>query len=308
MQKVAAARLTLPATAAYAAYLETPEQFSAATKLQHVTCVRDARTDATVFVAWIPEESTAVLAFRGTASRSDALADLKFLPRQIEFLPELFPGATAHLGFLTHFTGLTSTVDPQRSVHSALSAISGGVSPVRVVCCGHSMGGALSTLGATWAALQYPGAAVRCITFGAPRTGNSRFIRAFRTLVGMRIRVVHGADPIPTMPPPLRYSHFQPAVFLRKGNLELTPGGWYRTLAVALGDHHMHKYLESLHIPQIKGASRKEASVSGVEKVGLSPEEGEMRQAEEREEAVVAEAARRLPFPWLRWLLSGQEV
>lgn len=300
LQRVAAARLALPATAAYAAYLETPEQFSAATKLQNVTSVHDPKTGATVFVAWVPETSTAVLAFRGTASRSDAVADLKFLPRQIEFLPELFPGATAHLGFLTHFTGLISTVDPQRSVHSALSSISGGATPVRVICCGHSMGGALATLGATWAALQYPGAEIRCITFGAPRTGNSRFIKSFRTLVGMRIRVVHGSDPIPSMPPPLRYSHFQPAVFLRRGKLELSQGGWYRTLAVALGDHHMQKYLDSLHIAPARAASRK-GEKTGEEKEGI-------RAAEQREQEAMAAVASRTPLAWFRWAFSGRGV
>lgn len=55
--------------------------------------------------------------------------------------------------------------------------------------------------GATWAALQYPMADIRCITFGSPRVGNKAFKRAFHTLVGTSLRLVHGGDPIPVLPP-----------------------------------------------------------------------------------------------------------
>ena len=116
-------RLSLPALCANAAYLQTAEEFSSATMIQHVTVVRDPKTEATVFIGWQPEESTAIFSFRGTASRSDAVADLKVLPRQIEFLPSIFPGSSAHLGFLTHFTGLISTVDAQRNIAKALSRL-----------------------------------------------------------------------------------------------------------------------------------------------------------------------------------------
>jgi Lipase (class 3) len=271
-----------------------------------VTCVRDPRTDATVFIGWIPDESSAVLSFRGTASRSDALADLKFLPRQIEFLPELFPGATAHLGFLTHFTGLTSATDEERNVATALLKLTGGKIPARVICTGHSMGGALACLGATWSALQFPTAEIRCITFGAPRVGNSRFIRAFKTLVGMRMRVVHGADPVPAVPPPLRYSHFQPTVFLRKNKLEWRPEGWHRRLALALGDHHMLKYIASVAAVAAEGKEIGQKGLSEDEMEQRKVGEGEAEQREGREMAAVAAAVTRAPWTWLQALGSSE--
>ena len=55
--------------------------------------------------------------------------------------------------------------------------------------------------GATWAVFQWPQADVRCISFGSPKVGNSAFVKAFRSLVGTSFRVVHGGDPIPTLPP-----------------------------------------------------------------------------------------------------------
>ena len=55
--------------------------------------------------------------------------------------------------------------------------------------------------GATWATLEYPQADIRCITFGSPRVGNKAFKRAFQTLVGTSLRLVHGGDPVPVLPP-----------------------------------------------------------------------------------------------------------
>ena len=41
----------------------------------------------------------------------------------------------------------------------------------------------------------------RCITFGSPRVGNLAFQRAFHSLVGTSLRLVHGRDPVPSVPP-----------------------------------------------------------------------------------------------------------
>ena len=41
---------------------------------------------------------------------------------------------------------------------------------------GHSRGAAVATLLAPWAALQWPSADVRCVTFGSPRVGNQAFV------------------------------------------------------------------------------------------------------------------------------------
>ena len=57
--------------------------------------------------------------------------------------------------------------------------------------------------GAAWAALEYPDADIRCITFGSPRVANKVFGKAFHALVGTSLRLVHGFDPIPSLPPSL---------------------------------------------------------------------------------------------------------
>ena len=57
---------------------------------------------------------------------------------------------------------------------------------------------------AAWAAIQFPEADVRCITFGSPRVGNTKFKQAFNTLVGTAIRIINGADPVPFVPLSIR--------------------------------------------------------------------------------------------------------
>lgn len=37
---------------------------------------------------------------------------------------------------------------------------------------GHSLGAGVASLAATWVALQWPAADIRCVTFGNPKPGN----------------------------------------------------------------------------------------------------------------------------------------
>ena len=56
-----------------------------------------------VHVGWL-DEGTAVLAFRGTATMQDGLADVKIMRRDVSYLSEHFPGSRAHLGGLAPHT------------------------------------------------------------------------------------------------------------------------------------------------------------------------------------------------------------
>ncbi len=56
----------------------------------------------------------------------------------------------------------------------------GHVAPRRIVCVGFCVGGSVATLAATWAAIQWPTADVRCISFGASAVGNAAFAAAFK--------------------------------------------------------------------------------------------------------------------------------
>lgn len=127
-----------------------------------------------------------------------------------------------------------------------LQELSGGHEPRRVLCTGHSMGGALATLGAVWAGLQYAKADIRCVTFGSPRVGNRKFRTAYHAIVGTSIRIVNGADPIPDLPPAWKFTHVHNALHLTSGDVSL--GNRNTTLPqLALGDHYLYAYARQLY-------------------------------------------------------------
>ena len=79
---------------------------------------------------------------------------------------------------------------------------------------GHSLGGALATLGAAY--LSGWGLAA-CYTFGAPRVGNKEFSSSLQTPI---YRVVNPLDTVPHIPTPLRgYRH----AGVRKGLRRTSP-------------------------------------------------------------------------------------
>lgn len=92
-----------------------------------------------------------------------------------------------------------------------------GFIPRRILCTGFSLGGGLATIAALWAALAVPTADVRCITFGAPRVGNSDFVAAFVNSVGCQYRVVYEADPTPHHPRPVFYTHAGHPIWIHEG-------------------------------------------------------------------------------------------
>ena len=158
-------------------------------------------------------------------------------------------GSARHLlqGFLQQILSVTSATNRACNIGVALSELSGGRAPTRVICTGHSLGGAVATLAATWAALQWPRADVRAVTFGSPKVGNRKFIRAFQSLVGTRIRAVMAGDPIPALPPAwlARYHHSQPLLLLRTTDFELSPKSQPRGLP-SLRNHQLSAYWQAV--------------------------------------------------------------
>ena len=67
-----------------------------------------------------------------------------------------------------------------QSVLNCISDNAGDSTPRRIIMTGFCVGGSLATIAACWAALQSPTSDVRCITFGAPHSGNAAFVEAFR--------------------------------------------------------------------------------------------------------------------------------
>lgn len=186
----------------------------------------------------------AILAFRGTdpGQSRDWLADL-----DAAYAPAF--GAKVHHGFLAGLLDLWPGV---------LAAL--GPEPLWVT--GHSLGGALATLGALQAVGT--GLTVRGVaTFGSPAVGDRAFVAAFTEALGDRSdRVVHGNDPVPRVLNPFwGYAQVPRLRYLdREGRLREAPGWavrtWDRVLdwgrhplelpTAGAGDHPITTYLQAL--------------------------------------------------------------
>jgi Lipase (class 3) len=70
------------------------------------------------------------------------LPPLSCLTRQSQLL--------ARAGFMRQFASVTDVEHPERHIGLVMNELSNASEPTRVLCCGHSLGGALATLGAAW--------------------------------------------------------------------------------------------------------------------------------------------------------------
>jgi hypothetical protein len=133
-----------------------------------------------------------------------------------------------------------------RNIAAVAHEFTKGRQPLRIICTGHSLGGALATLCALWCTLTWPEASISCHTFGSPLVGNSDFVSVWRQIIGHRIRAVHDNDIVPSIPPDfLRFQHVTPAVWLRPcraSHLELHLTGLTRIGMRGLCSHMMRKY------------------------------------------------------------------
>jgi hypothetical protein len=76
----------------------------------------------------------------------------------------------------------------------------------------------LCTIAAYWAAIKFPTADVRYISFGAPRVGNKAFTFSFVNLVANSYRIVYEADPVPHHPGGgTMYAHVSQAIWIHQG-------------------------------------------------------------------------------------------
>ena len=53
----------------------------------------------------------------------------------------------ADAGFMQQFAAVCRPDEPEKNMAKVIEKLSGGKTPTRILCCGHSLGGALATLG-----------------------------------------------------------------------------------------------------------------------------------------------------------------
>jgi triacylglycerol lipase len=181
-----------------------------------------------------------VVAFRGTDSILDILADVDYAQSPLSLSPGLPSAGNTHLGFTAVYF----------SFRDALIQAAQQQSNMPVFVTGHSLGGAIATLAALDLAVNATNLPRPTMyTFAAPRIGDPQFAGLFDARFGnvditSSWRVVNKHDLVPYLPPVdifdplhlsvLTYQHvvnWRPIVF-QTGN--------------ALGNHSLQNYINNL--------------------------------------------------------------
>ncbi|KAH7680095.1 class 3 lipase protein, partial [Aphelenchoides avenae] len=148
------------------------------------------------YVGVAPSSKAVFLAFRGTSgfvqlvveTGATALSSKKQSPVGgqvgtyfLEVINKLWNGGL--------FSGLTSLKDKYPDYQLWVT--------------GHSLGGALASIGAGLAAKMelFPSSNIRLVTFGQPRTGDDAYASALDQLVPESYRVTHSRDPVAHIAP-----------------------------------------------------------------------------------------------------------
>lgn len=147
-----------------------------------------------------------IVAFRGTDENIDIILDVLIL-----LLPLTTPGVTdiggakAHTGFQLAYNAVAK--DVIATVKSEIAAHPG----YKVTVIGHSLGGAVASIGALSLKAALPDTPLQLFTYGQPRVGNKAFKNLVETRVGIDnvFRSVHTNDGTATLIPTiLGFSHF----------------------------------------------------------------------------------------------------
>ncbi|KAJ7549548.1 hypothetical protein O6H91_07G057900 [Diphasiastrum complanatum] len=180
----------------------------------------DANFNLQAFVGVAENLAALVIAFRGTQETSlqNWMEDLYF--REYSFNYPGVKDALVHHGFYSAYHN--TTLRPR--VLAAVTSVLDKRNDLRILITGHSLGGAMASLCALDLAVNFGTKDVQLITFGQPRIGNAAFAAYFNAFVPETIRVTHGHDIVPHLPPyfsllgPRSYHHFAREVWLTELN------------------------------------------------------------------------------------------
>eukprot|EP00884_Botryococcus_braunii_P001515 jgi/Botrbrau1/11364/Bobra.0038s0112.1 len=247
--------------------------------LEHSELFWEKAMDTKMLMAW--SCGTIIVAFRGTASVQNAMADLRAW--QTIHPPSrgsIIRKPKVHEGFLKswHANGLAERVVSR--IMEILKAPDMHTAHPRIIFTGHSLGGALATLAAYDVAAQMQAehieAHVTVYTFGQPRVGNHAFAEDYTLMVpdawsiindqdivsrgakflvlykrgGQRV-IINALGDMIVRPTPLEVS------------LQLTPGGG------SVSQHYLGSYQRSVLAVLLSQFSRKafRGGISGVHRL-----------------------------------------
>lgn len=160
-------------------------------------------TGITGYVATDHARREIVFSVRGSNNIRNWISNIAFAWSDCPFVSD----CKVHTGFQAAWNELSGGV--RDAVSSTLAANPG----YRVVATGHSLGGAVATLGAVY--MRHSGIEVDVYSYGSPRVGNDKFANFVTSQRAGEFRVTHTDDPVPRLPPIVfGYRHTTPEYWL----------------------------------------------------------------------------------------------
>ena len=180
-------------------------------------------------------EQALVIGFRGSEETGiwDWITDLRFVQQVYPYGEVKNSQVKVHNGFISAYKSVREAIHSQvkNSPHQ------------RVICTGHSLGGALATLCALDVQYNFPDKQVSCYTFGSPKVGNSYFKDSFNKRVPQTYRFVNSADTVPALPPG-GFEHV--GIFQHIGPTASVVESMIDKVMDVVDDHFPYNYIKSL--------------------------------------------------------------
>ncbi|KAI0397050.1 lipase [Xylariaceae sp. FL0594] len=171
-----------------------------------VASFQGSSTDIQGFVSTDDQNQVIVLSVRGSHSVRNWITDFTFLQKDCGFIS----GCKVHEGFAKAWEEISE------AALAAVQTAKAANPSYKIVFTGHSLGAAVSSLGAAYA--RELGLVVDIINYGSPRVGNAVFAQFVSDQPGVEYRVTHLDDPVPRLPPIIfNYAHTTPEYWLSNG-------------------------------------------------------------------------------------------
>lgn len=168
--------------------------------------------DAQVYI--FEKDEKLIISCRGTESKLDIWADLKiwkdgltdiYYHNNFKKFVDTYNLPYVHSGFYQQYNSIKFII-----YSKILNYLEKNYENPDIMFCGHSLGGALATLGAICMKIQFlnrKNLRISCETFGSPRVGNQDFVKIFNKFIDYSVRIVNYLDPIPMVPRINGYQH-----------------------------------------------------------------------------------------------------
>lgn len=156
--------------------------------------INDTKTKSACYIFYNKRQID--ICFKGTSTFNDICLNLDIYPRIF-----INNSIRLHNGFLTKYLSM------KYEIIKNIDSIVNKNDIKEMSFNGHSSGGAIANIASLDMSYIYNDIKIKCVTFGAPRVGNTHFIETYNKRIKESLRIVNNNDIITYVPLPIIYIH-----------------------------------------------------------------------------------------------------